>query len=50
MKLNEEVTALGKTNSKLRAELEQSRAEANNYKHLVYGLQKKIAKVHNDAF
>jgi uncharacterized membrane-anchored protein len=50
MKLNEEVTALSKTNGKLKSELEQYRAEAANYKHLVYGLQKKIAKVHNDAF
>jgi uncharacterized membrane-anchored protein len=50
MKLNEEVTALTKANIKLKSELEEANAEAANYKQLVYGLQKKIVRVQNDAY
>lgn len=50
MKLNEEVTALTKANAKLKAGLEEANAEAANFKQLVYSLQKKIVRVHNDAY
>lgn len=43
------MTALTKTNVKLKAGLEEAVAEAANFKQLVYSLQKKIVRVHNDA-
>jgi predicted nucleic acid-binding Zn-ribbon protein len=50
MKLNEELTNLTKTNTSLKEQLEESKAEAENYKSLVVGLQRKILKIQHEAF
>jgi uncharacterized coiled-coil DUF342 family protein len=47
MKLNEQLTALNKSNIKMKENLEETKAESENYKALVVGLQRKIHKMQN---
>jgi cell division septum initiation protein DivIVA len=50
MKLNVELTGLNRTNEKLKEQLDESQAEASNYKNIVYGLQRKIQRIQGEAF
>ena len=47
MKLNEQLTSLNKSNTKMKEALEETKAESENYKTLVTGLQRKILKMQN---
>jgi predicted nucleic acid-binding Zn-ribbon protein len=49
MKLSEELNTINKNTLKLKGELEEAKAEAENYKYLVTSLQRKIVKVQNEA-
>lgn len=50
MKLNIELTNLNKNNLRLKDALDESQAQASNYKNLVYGLQKKIMRMEGETF
>ena len=50
MKLSADLSSLNKASDKLKQCLEESQAEAKNYRNIVYGLQKKLQRLQDEAF
>lgn len=50
MKLSADLSSLNKASDKLKQSLEESQAEAKNYRNIVYGLQKKLQRLQDEAF